>query len=74
MFFRGLFSAFLIVAVAAPAAAQEKQPPYWASLASGQALRQAHVFHRVCQGEAEHGNQRRDVRSILRRVFLGVLG
>src|SRR5438045_137488 len=38
MFFRGLFTLFLIVAVAAPAAAQEKQPPYWASIASGQAL------------------------------------
>jgi SH3-like domain-containing protein len=31
-------TAFLIVAVAAPAAAQEKQPPYWASIASGQAM------------------------------------
>jgi SH3-like domain-containing protein len=35
---RGLFTAFLIVAVATPAAAQEKQPPYWASIASGQAM------------------------------------
>jgi SH3-like domain-containing protein len=35
---RGLFTAFLIFAVAAPAAAQEKQPPYWASIAAGQAL------------------------------------
>jgi SH3-like domain-containing protein len=35
---RGLFTAFLIVAAAAPALAQEKQPPYWASLASGQAM------------------------------------
>ena len=35
---RGLFAAFLIIAVAAPAAAQEKQPPYWASIASGQAM------------------------------------
>ena len=37
---RGLFarSAFLSIAVAAPAAAQEKQPPYWASIASGQAM------------------------------------
>ena len=35
---RGLVSAFLIIAAAAPAAAQEKQPPYWASIASGQAM------------------------------------
>lgn len=28
----------LLLLVAAPAAAQEKQPPYWASIASGQAL------------------------------------
>ena len=35
---RGAFSALLMVAVAAPAAAQEKQPPYWASIASGQAM------------------------------------
>ena len=35
---RALQSAFLIVAVAAPALAQDKQPPYWASIASGQAL------------------------------------
>ncbi len=34
---RGLFGAFLILA-AAPALAQEKQPPYWASIASGQAM------------------------------------
>src|SRR5439155_7795021 len=38
MFARGLVTAFLIVAAAAPAAAQEKQPPYWASIASGQAM------------------------------------
>ena len=38
MLARGLFSAFLILAVSAPAAAQEKQPPYWASIASGQAM------------------------------------
>jgi SH3-like domain-containing protein len=39
MIARGLFTAFLIVvAAAAPALAQEKQPPYWASLASGQAM------------------------------------
>ena len=35
---RELSAAFLILAVAAPALAQEKQPPYWASIASGQAL------------------------------------
>jgi SH3-like domain-containing protein len=35
---RGLVAAFLIAAVAAPAAAQDKQPPYWASIASGQAM------------------------------------
>lgn len=38
MLARGLFSAVLMIAVAAPAAAQEKQPPYWASIASGQAM------------------------------------
>ena len=38
MFARGLFTAFLIAAIATPAAAQEKQPPYWASIASGQAM------------------------------------
>jgi SH3-like domain-containing protein len=31
-------AAILIVAVASPAAAQEKSPPYWASIASGQAM------------------------------------
>jgi len=36
---RGLFTAFLIVASASAAIAQEdKQPPYWASIASGQAM------------------------------------
>jgi SH3-like domain-containing protein len=35
---RGLFTALLIVAVAAPAAAQDKTPPYSASIASGQAM------------------------------------
>jgi SH3-like domain-containing protein len=35
---RGLVTALLIIAAAAPAAAQDKQPPYWASVASGQAL------------------------------------
>jgi SH3-like domain-containing protein len=38
MFARGLLTAILIVGAAAPAAAQEKQPPYWASIASGQAM------------------------------------
>jgi SH3-like domain-containing protein len=31
-------TAFLPVIAAAPAAAQDKQPPYWASIASGQAM------------------------------------
>jgi SH3-like domain-containing protein len=35
---RGVFTAFLIVAAATPALAQDKQPPYWASIASGQAM------------------------------------
>ncbi len=35
---RGLFTALLIFASAAPALAQDKQPPYWASIASGQAM------------------------------------
>ena len=38
MIARGLVGAFLILAAAAPALAQEKQPPYWASIASGQAM------------------------------------
>ena len=38
MFAKGALTAALIVAVASPAAAQEKQPPYWASIASGQAM------------------------------------
>jgi SH3-like domain-containing protein len=38
MLVRGALTALTIVAVAAPAAAQEKQPPYWASIASGQAM------------------------------------
>jgi SH3-like domain-containing protein len=32
------FAGMTILALSAPAAAQEKQPPYWASIASGQAL------------------------------------
>jgi SH3-like domain-containing protein len=38
MFVRGALAAFLIVAGATSALAQEKQPPYWASIASGQAM------------------------------------
>jgi SH3-like domain-containing protein len=38
MFGRGLFATLLILAAAAPALAQDKQPPYWASIASGQAM------------------------------------
>jgi SH3-like domain-containing protein len=38
MSFRGALLALLVLFAAAPAAAQEKQPPYWASIASGQAL------------------------------------
>ena len=35
---RGLIAALMTVAVAAPAAAQDKKPPYWASIASGEAM------------------------------------
>ena len=38
MIARGLFTAFVVVSVASPVLAQEKQPPYWASIASGQAM------------------------------------
>ena len=38
MLARGLLTAIAILGAAAPAAAQEKQPPYWASIASGQAM------------------------------------
>lgn len=38
MLLRRGFGALLFVALAVPAAAQEKQPPYWASIASGQAM------------------------------------
>lgn len=38
MLARGLIAAFLMVAVAAPATAQDKTPPYWASIASGEAM------------------------------------
>ena len=35
---RGLLGALLIVAAAVPASAQDKKPPYWASIASGEAM------------------------------------
>ncbi len=35
---RGLVTALVIAAWATPSAAQDKQPPYWASIASGQAM------------------------------------
>lgn len=35
---RRLLAATLIFALAAPAAAQDKTPPYWASIASGEAM------------------------------------
>ena len=35
---RGAFTVFLALVAAAPAAAQDKQPPYWASIASGEAM------------------------------------
>ena len=35
---RRIATAALLIAIASPAAAQEKQPPYWASIASGQAM------------------------------------
>jgi len=39
MFARGFIGALLIIAAVAPASAQEeKTPPYWASIASGQAM------------------------------------
>src|SRR4051812_3560763 len=38
MFARGALAALLIVGATAPALAQDKQPPYWASIASGQAM------------------------------------
>jgi SH3-like domain-containing protein len=38
MLVKGALTASLITAVAVPAMAQEKQPPYWASVASGQAM------------------------------------
>lgn len=37
---RGVFAA-LVLALAAPAAAQDRQPPYWASIASGEAMMRA---------------------------------
>lgn len=38
MFVRGALTALLIAAVASPVAAQDKKPPYWASIASGKAM------------------------------------
>ncbi len=35
---KGAFTAFLMVAAATPALAQDKTPPYWASIASGKAM------------------------------------
>jgi SH3-like domain-containing protein len=35
---RNAVAAFLLMIAASPAAAQEKQPPYWASIASGEAM------------------------------------
>jgi len=35
---RGAIATFLIVLAAAPALAQDKRPPYWASIASGEAM------------------------------------
>ena len=35
---RNALAAFLLIILASPAAAQDKQPPYWASIASGQAM------------------------------------
>jgi SH3-like domain-containing protein len=35
---RGALTALLLLTIAAPAAAQDKKPPYWASIASGQAM------------------------------------
>ena len=38
---RRAFVAALLIALAAPAAAQDKTPPYWASIASGKAMMRA---------------------------------
>lgn len=35
---RGAITALLMILISAPAAAQDRQPPYWASIASGQAM------------------------------------
>lgn len=35
---RHLFAGMAMILLATPAAAQDKQPPYWASIASGQAM------------------------------------
>ena len=41
MSIRGALTALLVLAVATPAAAQDKKTPYWASIASGQAMMRA---------------------------------
>src|SRR4051794_5900514 len=41
MFAKGALAVSLIVTAASPAFAQDKQPPYWASIASGQAMTRA---------------------------------
>ncbi len=38
---RGLFAAVILLVFAAPAVAQDKTPPYWASIASGEAMMRA---------------------------------
>jgi SH3-like domain-containing protein len=38
MFVRGVFASLLLFTAVSPALAQDKQPPYWASIASGQAM------------------------------------
>ena len=38
MQYRGAIAALLMFVTAAPAAAQNRQPPYWASIASGEAM------------------------------------
>jgi SH3-like domain-containing protein len=38
---RGLFAAVILLVFAAPASAQDKKPPYWASIASGEAMMRA---------------------------------
>ena len=38
MDYKGVATAFLVLAAAMPASAQDKQPPYWASISSGEAM------------------------------------